>query len=119
MVDPSPLQRSNGRNCRNFPQGLPGPFGTGGRGRTLKLGPQLSARPPGQRSGGGDRGVRLRGAVSIKWGPNRGRILCLRLRSGPVLTSCTSTFLTNLLQLVVPEQLPIAVIEQDSEGGVA
>jgi hypothetical protein len=30
-----------------------------------------------------------------------------------------SIFTIDLLQLVVPEQLPIAVVEQDIEGGVA
>ena len=40
-------------------------------------------------------------------------------RSGPVLTACTSTYLIDLLQLVVPEQLPIAVVESDIESGVA
>ena len=37
--------------------------------------------------------------------------LSLESRIGPVLTSRTSIFLIDLFQLVVPEQLPIAVVE--------
>src|SRR5215208_4665688 len=51
-------------------------------------------------------------------GTLRGRILCLRSRSGPVLASCTTIVHIELLQLVVPEQLPDAVVEQDIEGRV-
>jgi hypothetical protein len=39
-------------------------------------------------------------------------------RGGSVLASCAIIGLVDLLQLVVPEQLPIAVVEQDVEGDV-
>ena len=44
----------------------------------------------------------------------------LRFRGCPVLSSSQTTVVPLArLQLVEPEQLPIAVVEQDVEGGVA
>ena len=48
----------------------------------------------------------------------RGQVLCLRPRGGPVSASCTTILFVDQLQLVVPEKLPIAVVEQDIEGRV-
>jgi hypothetical protein len=44
--------------------------------------------------------------------------LRLRSRGSPLWTSFAPILLVDLIQLVEPEQLPIAVVEQDIEGGI-
>ena len=44
-------------------------------------------------------------------GTVRGRISCLCSHGSPLLTSCASILLIDLIQLVKPEQLPVAVVE--------
>jgi hypothetical protein len=46
------------------------------------------------------------------------QIVCLRFCSSSILAACTTIFFIGFLQLVMPEQLPIAVVEQNIEGRV-
>ena len=95
VVDPSPQQRSDGRKPETSRKGYPDRSVLGERSASGAR-PSNLCPPPGQRSGGGDRGVRLRGAVarSLRGAPaSRASTTASSSSSGLVLRPKTSASL--------------------------